>query len=72
MTTDVAEPTMQLANGPSDFDVACYRQAAFIRAFEATALSLTQTKPPVIEGSIHLCAGQEIVPVAAMAALQTT
>ncbi|MFM9978511.1 MAG: thiamine pyrophosphate-dependent enzyme [Sphingomonadaceae bacterium] len=47
-----------------------YRQSAFIRAFEAEALALTQTKPPLIQGSIHLCAGQEVVPLAAIAALR--
>ena len=70
MNTDVESRDMPRAQGSDNFDVSCYRQAAFIRAFEAQALALTQTKPPVIEGSIHLCAGQEIVPIAAMAALQ--
>lgn len=44
--------------------------AAFIRAFEAKVLALTQTNPPEVQGSVHLCAGQEIVPLAAMAALR--
>jgi 2-oxoisovalerate dehydrogenase E1 component len=42
----------------------------FIRAFEAKALSLTQTVPPQIVGSIHLCAGQEAVPLGTLAALR--
>lgn len=42
---------------------------AFIRAFEAKALALSQTAPPQIAGSLHLCAGQEVVPLAAIAAL---
>jgi 2-oxoisovalerate dehydrogenase E1 component len=42
---------------------------AFIRAFEAKALELSKTTPAVIVGSMHLCAGQEAVPLAAMAAL---
>jgi 2-oxoisovalerate dehydrogenase E1 component len=42
----------------------------FVRAFEAKALSLTQTTPPLIAGSIHLCAGQEAVPLGTLAALR--
>jgi len=47
-----------------------FRKACFIRAFETAALELSQTKPPEVQGSIHLCAGQEVVPVAALAALR--
>ncbi len=47
-----------------------FREACFIRAFENAALELSQTKPPVIQGSIHLCAGQEVVPSAALKALR--
>jgi 2-oxoisovalerate dehydrogenase E1 component len=43
---------------------------AFIRAFETEALALSHSNPPTIQGSIHLCAGQEAVPVGAMAALR--
>lgn len=50
--------------------VDAFRTVAFIRAFEAKALALTQTKPPLVKGSVHLCAGQELVPVAALAALR--
>ncbi|MCC7413291.1 MAG: transketolase [Gammaproteobacteria bacterium] len=46
-----------------------YARAAFIRAFEAKALALTRSDPPRVAGSIHVCAGQEIVPLAALAAL---
>lgn len=42
---------------------------AYIRAFEAKAQDLSQTKPPVVEGSMHLCAGQEAVPLGAVAGL---
>jgi 2-oxoisovalerate dehydrogenase E1 component len=44
-------------------------EMAFIRAFEAAALRLSTTDPPTIKGSLHLCAGQEAVPVGAVAAL---
>lgn len=47
-----------------------FARTAFIRAFEAKALALTQTDPPLVKGSVHLCAGQEIVPLAALAALR--
>lgn len=43
---------------------------AFIRAFETKAWSLTQTNPPRVPGSMHFCAGQEAVPLGAVAALR--
>ncbi len=43
---------------------------AFVRAFEAKAWELSKTTPPAIVGSMHFCAGQESVPLAAMAALR--
>lgn len=45
-------------------------RVANIRAFETKALSLTQTNPPRVAGSMHFCAGQEVVPLAAVAALR--
>jgi 2-oxoisovalerate dehydrogenase E1 component len=45
-------------------------QTAFIRAFEAKTLAFTQSNPPIVQGSVHLCAGQEIVPLGAVAALR--
>ncbi|MDE5445794.1 transketolase [Bradyrhizobium sp. CSA207] len=42
---------------------------AYIRAFETKAFSLTQVNPPRVMGSMHFCAGQEAVPLGAMAAL---
>jgi 2-oxoisovalerate dehydrogenase E1 component len=41
-----------------------------IRNFEAKAVELTQADPPMIAGSIHMCAGQEAIPVGALAALR--
>lgn len=43
---------------------------AFIRAFETKVHELGKTSPPEVAGSAHLCAGQEVVPLAAMAALR--
>jgi 2-oxoisovalerate dehydrogenase E1 component len=45
-------------------------QTAYIRAFEAKVLAFTQSNPLVVQGSVHLCAGQETVPLGAMAALR--
>jgi 2-oxoisovalerate dehydrogenase E1 component len=51
------------------FLIDAFKEIAFIRAFEAKVLALTQTQPPLVKGSVHLCAGQEGVPVGALAAL---
>lgn len=54
----------------TNFLLGALGEIAFIRAFEAEALALSHAKPPAIQGSVHLCAGQEAVPVGAMAALR--
>ncbi|MCM0018698.1 MAG: thiamine pyrophosphate-dependent enzyme [Tagaea sp.] len=41
-----------------------------IRGFERRAQELSTSASPLIAGSVHLCAGQEAVPVGAMAALR--
>ncbi|GJH14543.1 alpha-ketoacid dehydrogenase subunit alpha/beta [Caballeronia novacaledonica] len=53
-----------------DFVREMFQRTAFIRAFEAKALALSKATPPAIVGSMHLCAGQEIVPLASLAALR--
>lgn len=45
-----------------------YRRMAFIRRFEERVLALSHEG--VIAGSVHLCLGQEAVPVGALAALR--
>lgn len=57
---------------PTQFDDArrWLQAMAFIRAFETEALELSISDPPKVNGSMHLCAGQEAVPVAAIAALR--
>lgn len=45
-----------------------YRQMAFIRRFEEKCLELSRVGE--VAGSIHLCLGQEAIPVGAMAVLQ--
>jgi 2-oxoisovalerate dehydrogenase E1 component len=47
----------------------CLKRIIHIRAFEQCALEASQAVPPKVLGSIHLCAGQEAVPVAAVAGL---
>ncbi|MHA6692502.1 alpha-ketoacid dehydrogenase subunit alpha/beta [Devosia sp. A449] len=59
-----------MATTTNSFQIDVFRRAAFIRAFEAKAMDLSAAKPPVINGSVHFCAGQEVVPVATIAALR--
>src|SRR5258705_2785134 len=68
---------MTLANAPkpikpedAGFAMAAYQKMLFLRAFEQRCLDLSTTTPPIVAGSIHLCAGQEAVPTGAMAALR--
>jgi 2-oxoisovalerate dehydrogenase E1 component len=58
--------------GADDLEFAreTYTRIAFIRAFEAKALALSKADPPAVIGSIHLCAGQEAVPLGALAGLR--
>ncbi|MBG9390441.1 alpha-ketoacid dehydrogenase subunit alpha/beta [Caenimonas aquaedulcis] len=53
----------------ASFLLDAYRRMSFIRSFESTALSLTKGDNALIAGSAHFCAGQEAVPVGALAAL---
>ncbi|OYR21543.1 thiamine pyrophosphate enzyme, C-terminal TPP binding domain protein [Brucella pseudogrignonensis] len=52
-----------------DFLIHAYERIYRIRQFEQSALDLSTTKDALIAGSVHLCAGQEAVPVGAMAGL---
>ncbi len=47
-----------------------FAKICFLRAFEQEAWALTQVNPPRVAGSMHLCAGQEVVPMAALAGLR--
>lgn len=51
------------------FLVQAYERIYRIRQFEQAALDLSTAKDAQIAGSVHLCAGQEAVPVGALAAL---
>ncbi len=69
MTESQAKSEKALAPSEGNFAREMLGRIAFIRAFEAKALALSQTNPPQIAGSMHLCAGQEAVPLGALAAL---
>lgn len=66
-TSDAARPISGQDRGLA---VQVFSNIAFIRAFEAKVLELSYTSPPVVAGSTHLCAGQEAVPLGAIAALR--
>lgn len=53
----------------SDFLLDAYRRMQTIRLFEQRVLQLSRGDAPEIAGSVHLCAGQEAIPVGALAAL---
>lgn len=53
-----------------NFAKAMIDQIALIRGFETAAWKLSRTNPPSIQGSMHFCAGQEAVPLGAIAALR--
>lgn len=57
-------------DGNIEFAREMFARTAFIRAFEAKALALSKMSPPAVVGSMHLCAGQEVVPLASLAALR--
>lgn len=52
-----------------DFALSAFQSMSFIRAFEKKAWDMSISQPPAIVGSVHLCAGQEAIPVGACTAL---
>ncbi len=77
MSVENAAPLdLQAIAGQETSDESCevslYRRMHFIRAFEQKCRDLSAEQPSPIAGSIHLCAGQEAVPVGAAAALKPT
>jgi len=50
--------------------VSLLRQMMLIRTIEQKAVEMSTSAPPVILGSVHLCAGQEAVPVGTLATLR--
>ncbi|HEX3940036.1 MAG TPA: thiamine pyrophosphate-dependent enzyme [Acidobacteriaceae bacterium] len=62
-------PDTQDKNGSAHL-VALLREMLLIRELERRTLELSGRTPPLVIGSAHLCAGQEAVPVGALAALR--
>ncbi len=58
-----------LADSDQTYLLDCLKKIIQIRAFEQCTLEASQATPPKVVGSIHLCAGQEAVPVATVAGL---
>ena len=67
----LAEPAPVSAND-APFALAALRRMMFLRAFERACWDLSTANPPKVAGSVHLCAGQEAIPVGACAALADT
>ena len=57
------------SNTDTAFLADAYRAMALIRAFEQKVWDLSAETPPRVIGSVHLCGGQEAIPVGACAAL---
>lgn len=65
-----ADTPREISPGDASFAQQMLARMVFIRAFEAKVFSLTRTDPPCVAGSTHLCAGQEAVPLGALAGLR--
>ena len=64
-------PLQQVATGRvPEFLLDAYRSMQTIRMFESQVLQLSRGDAPEVVGSVHLCAGQEAIPVGALAALR--
>src|SRR3970040_148034 len=64
-------PLQPVANGRGpEFLLDAYRSMQTIRMFESQVLQLSRGDAPEVVGSVHLCAGQEAIPVGALAALR--
>ncbi|MEW6639597.1 MAG: thiamine pyrophosphate-dependent enzyme [Pseudomonadota bacterium] len=59
-----------MSNSDRAFLLTAYEQMLRIRRFETACIELSTEKEPRIAGSVHTCAGQEAVPVGALAALR--
>lgn len=63
-------PLQHVSTGRAlEFVPDAYRRMQTIRMFEHQVLQLTRGDAPEVAGSAHLCAGQEAIPVGALAAL---
>ena len=66
----IQQPTAVGATAYPQNAVSLLRQMMLIRMIEQKAVEMSTSAPPVILGSVHLCAGQEAVPVATLAAMR--
>ena len=66
-TTQRSAPAGQATDPHTAVDL--LRQMMLIRMIEQKAVEMSTSAPPVILGSVHLCAGQEAVPVATLSAM---
>lgn len=69
LTSDRPKSEQKLRGQDRDFALSAFRSMSFIRAFEKKAWDMSIAQPPIVVGSVHLCAGQEAIPVGACAAL---
>jgi 2-oxoisovalerate dehydrogenase E1 component len=64
--------TKRVDAGEQTSSIALLREMLLIRELEQRALDLSNTTPPEVIGSAHFCAGQEAVPVGALAGLNAS
>lgn len=69
MTASVSGVSAAVKNGDKSACTALLREMLLIRELEQRALDLSLAIPPQVVGSVHLCAGQEAVPVGTIAGL---
>src|SRR6202165_3566589 len=69
MTTSVPSVVAGVEQKDRATSVALLREMMRIRELEQRTLDLSTATPPQVIGSAHLCAGQEAVPVGALAGL---
>jgi 2-oxoisovalerate dehydrogenase E1 component len=69
MTASASGTSATIKNGDRSACIALMREMLLIRELEQRALDLSTAIPPQIVGSVHLCAGQEAVPVGTLAGL---
>ncbi|HZY71523.1 MAG TPA: thiamine pyrophosphate-dependent enzyme [Edaphobacter sp.] len=69
MTASASGISATIKNGDRSACIALMREMFLIRELEQRSLDLSTAIPPQIVGSVHLCAGQEAVPVGALAGL---
>src|SRR3984957_9987274 len=72
MTASISGVTTGVDKIDQATSVALLREILRIRELEQRSLDLSTTTPPEVVGSAHFCAGQEAVPVGAVAGLEMT